>query len=64
MSATHLRWPPCGRGHLSPVLCRRYGLRYSAKVLRDSLQAKFPGASQDELYKVSTGRGGALASDL
>ncbi|CAF88858.1 unnamed protein product, partial [Tetraodon nigroviridis] len=29
-----------------------YGLRYSAKVLRDALQAKFPGASEDELYKV------------
>ncbi|TNN02041.1 hypothetical protein fugu_009528 [Takifugu bimaculatus] len=29
-----------------------YGLRYTAKVLRDSLQLKFPGASEDELYKV------------
>eukprot|EP00066_Takifugu_rubripes_P014258 XP_011603524.1 PREDICTED: ras GTPase-activating-like protein IQGAP3 [Takifugu rubripes] len=29
-----------------------YGLRYTAKVLRDSLQLKFPGASEEELYKV------------
>lgn len=37
-----------------PGLCCRYGLRYTARVLRDSLQAKFPGASEEELYKVST----------
>ncbi|XP_034073773.1 ras GTPase-activating-like protein IQGAP3, partial [Gymnodraco acuticeps] len=29
-----------------------YGLRYTAKVLRDSLQEKFPEASEDELYKI------------
>uniref|UniRef100_A0A7N9B0R1 IQ motif containing GTPase activating protein 3 n=1 Tax=Mastacembelus armatus TaxID=205130 RepID=A0A7N9B0R1_9TELE len=29
-----------------------YGLRYTAKVLRDSLKAKFPRASEDELYKI------------
>ncbi len=30
----------------------RYGLRYTAKVLRDALQEKFPQAGEDELYKV------------
>lgn len=34
--------------------CVRYGLRYTAKVLRDSLHEKFPQASEEELYKVST----------
>ncbi|KAK7158385.1 hypothetical protein R3I93_009561 [Phoxinus phoxinus] len=29
-----------------------YGLRYTAKVLRDALQEKFPQASEDELYKI------------
>ncbi|XP_075994982.1 ras GTPase-activating-like protein IQGAP3 isoform X2 [Genypterus blacodes] len=29
-----------------------YGLRYTAKVLRDALKAKFPKASEDELYKI------------
>uniref|UniRef100_A0A667YS54 IQ motif containing GTPase activating protein 3 n=1 Tax=Myripristis murdjan TaxID=586833 RepID=A0A667YS54_9TELE len=29
-----------------------YGLRYTAKVLRDALKAKFPAASEDELYKI------------
>ncbi|XP_051576134.1 ras GTPase-activating-like protein IQGAP3 [Myxocyprinus asiaticus] len=29
-----------------------YGLRYTAKVLRDALQEKFPQASDDELYKI------------
>ncbi|XP_059195853.1 ras GTPase-activating-like protein IQGAP3 [Centropristis striata] len=29
-----------------------YGLRYTAKVLRDALKEKFPAASEDELYKV------------
>uniref|UniRef100_A0A6Q2YIM3 IQ motif containing GTPase activating protein 3 n=1 Tax=Esox lucius TaxID=8010 RepID=A0A6Q2YIM3_ESOLU len=29
-----------------------YGMRYTAKVLRDSLRAKFPQASEDELYKI------------
>ncbi|XP_072249511.1 ras GTPase-activating-like protein IQGAP3 [Leuresthes tenuis] len=29
-----------------------YGLRYTAKVLRDSLKMKFPAASEDELYKI------------
>uniref|UniRef100_A0A8P4G8M4 Ras GTPase-activating-like protein IQGAP3 n=1 Tax=Dicentrarchus labrax TaxID=13489 RepID=A0A8P4G8M4_DICLA len=29
-----------------------YGLRYTAKVLRDALKAKFPEASEDELYKI------------
>ncbi|KAM3873707.1 ras GTPase-activating-like protein IQGAP3 [Diretmus argenteus] len=29
-----------------------YGLRYTAKVLRDSLKEKFPEASEDELYKI------------
>uniref|UniRef100_A0A8C9WC36 IQ motif containing GTPase activating protein 3 n=1 Tax=Scleropages formosus TaxID=113540 RepID=A0A8C9WC36_SCLFO len=29
-----------------------YGIRYTAKVLREALQEKFPQASQDELYKV------------
>uniref|UniRef100_A0A673JL87 Ras GTPase-activating-like protein IQGAP3 n=1 Tax=Sinocyclocheilus rhinocerous TaxID=307959 RepID=A0A673JL87_9TELE len=29
-----------------------YGLRYTAKVLRDALQEKFPQAGEDELYKV------------
>uniref|UniRef100_A0A8C5FEA2 IQ motif containing GTPase activating protein 3 n=1 Tax=Gadus morhua TaxID=8049 RepID=A0A8C5FEA2_GADMO len=29
-----------------------YGLRYTAKVLRDALHSKFPEASQEELYKI------------
>ncbi|XP_063054723.1 ras GTPase-activating-like protein IQGAP3 [Engraulis encrasicolus] len=29
-----------------------YGLRYTAKVLRDALQEKFPQASEDDLYKI------------
>uniref|UniRef100_A0A3Q2WMD6 Ras-GAP domain-containing protein n=1 Tax=Haplochromis burtoni TaxID=8153 RepID=A0A3Q2WMD6_HAPBU len=29
-----------------------YGLRYTAKVLRDALKAKFPEAGEDELYKI------------
>uniref|UniRef100_A0A673YZC1 IQ motif containing GTPase activating protein 3 n=1 Tax=Salmo trutta TaxID=8032 RepID=A0A673YZC1_SALTR len=29
-----------------------YGMRYTAKVLRDSLHEKFPQASKDELYKI------------
>uniref|UniRef100_A0A671MPH3 Ras GTPase-activating-like protein IQGAP3 n=1 Tax=Sinocyclocheilus anshuiensis TaxID=1608454 RepID=A0A671MPH3_9TELE len=29
-----------------------YGLRYTAKVLRDTLQEKFPQAGEDELYKI------------
>ncbi|XP_054638676.1 ras GTPase-activating-like protein IQGAP3 [Dunckerocampus dactyliophorus] len=29
-----------------------YGLRYTAKVLRDTLRTKFPAANEDELYKV------------
>ncbi|XP_060777825.1 ras GTPase-activating-like protein IQGAP3 [Neoarius graeffei] len=29
-----------------------YGLRYTAKVLRDSLHEKFPQASEEELYKI------------
>ncbi|TMS01631.1 Ras GTPase-activating-like protein IQGAP1 [Larimichthys crocea] len=29
-----------------------YGLRYTAKVLRDTLKTKFPEASEDELYKI------------
>ncbi|KAG9345332.1 hypothetical protein JZ751_009878 [Albula glossodonta] len=29
-----------------------YGMRYTAKVLRDALQEKFPQASEDELYKI------------
>ncbi|CAN9514406.1 unnamed protein product [Ophioblennius macclurei] len=29
-----------------------YGLRYTAKTLRDALQAKFPNASEDDLYKI------------
>ncbi|XP_070691114.1 ras GTPase-activating-like protein IQGAP3 isoform X2 [Pempheris klunzingeri] len=29
-----------------------YGLRYTAKVLRDALRMKFPEASEDELYKI------------
>ncbi|XP_034466627.1 ras GTPase-activating-like protein IQGAP3 [Hippoglossus hippoglossus] len=29
-----------------------YGLRYTAKVLRDALKTKFPDASDDELYKI------------
>ncbi|XP_071324894.1 ras GTPase-activating-like protein IQGAP3 isoform X2 [Trachinotus anak] len=29
-----------------------YGLRYTAKVLRDALKEKFPEASKDELYKI------------
>ncbi|KAM9352702.1 ras GTPase-activating-like protein IQGAP3 [Symphorus nematophorus] len=29
-----------------------YGLRYTAKVLRDALKAKFPDASEDELFKI------------
>ncbi|KAA0702572.1 Ras GTPase-activating-like protein IQGAP3 [Triplophysa tibetana] len=29
-----------------------YGLRYTAKVLRDALQEKFPQATEDELYKI------------
>lgn len=29
-----------------------YGLRYTAKVLRDALQEKFPQAGDDELYKM------------
>uniref|UniRef100_A0A8C9WTN0 IQ motif containing GTPase activating protein 3 n=1 Tax=Scleropages formosus TaxID=113540 RepID=A0A8C9WTN0_SCLFO len=40
---------------LSTIPCAlvvRYGIRYTAKVLREALQEKFPQASQDELYKV------------
>ncbi|XP_072316674.1 ras GTPase-activating-like protein IQGAP3 [Eucyclogobius newberryi] len=33
--------------HLLP-----YGLRYTAKVLRDALREKFPGASEADLYKL------------
>uniref|UniRef100_A0A3B4UMR6 IQ motif containing GTPase activating protein 3 n=1 Tax=Seriola dumerili TaxID=41447 RepID=A0A3B4UMR6_SERDU len=33
----------------------RYGLRYTAKVLRDALKTKFPEASDDELYKQIVG---------
>uniref|UniRef100_A0A7N6A140 IQ motif containing GTPase activating protein 3 n=1 Tax=Anabas testudineus TaxID=64144 RepID=A0A7N6A140_ANATE len=29
-----------------------YGLRYTAKVLRDALKTKFPEVSEDELYKI------------
>lgn len=29
-----------------------YGLRYTAKVLRDALKTKFPAASENELYKI------------
>ncbi|XP_076594179.1 ras GTPase-activating-like protein IQGAP3 [Chaetodon auriga] len=29
-----------------------YGLRYTAKVLRDALKAKFPETSEDEVYKI------------
>ncbi|KAJ0066404.1 hypothetical protein NL108_013026 [Boleophthalmus pectinirostris] len=29
-----------------------YGLRYTAKVLRDALRDKFPAASEDDLYKL------------
>ncbi|XP_039973636.1 ras GTPase-activating-like protein IQGAP3 isoform X2 [Xiphias gladius] len=29
-----------------------YGLRYTAKVLRDALKAKFPEAGEEELYKI------------
>ncbi|XP_065813652.1 ras GTPase-activating-like protein IQGAP3 [Labrus bergylta] len=29
-----------------------YGLRYTAKVLRDALRTKFPDASEDDLYKI------------
>uniref|UniRef100_A0A8B9JVT8 IQ motif containing GTPase activating protein 3 n=1 Tax=Astyanax mexicanus TaxID=7994 RepID=A0A8B9JVT8_ASTMX len=29
-----------------------YGLRYTAKVLRDSLHEKFPQANKDEMYKI------------
>ncbi|KAG5271265.1 hypothetical protein AALO_G00177810 [Alosa alosa] len=29
-----------------------YGLRYTAKVLRDALQEKFPQASEEDLYKI------------
>ncbi|KAM7421703.1 hypothetical protein PAMA_015717 [Pampus argenteus] len=29
-----------------------YGLRYTAKVLRDALKTKFPEAREDELYKI------------
>ncbi|KAJ8287966.1 hypothetical protein COCON_G00006250 [Conger conger] len=29
-----------------------YGMRYTAKVLREALQEKFPHASEDELYKI------------
>uniref|UniRef100_A0AAV2MF34 Ras GTPase-activating-like protein IQGAP3 n=1 Tax=Knipowitschia caucasica TaxID=637954 RepID=A0AAV2MF34_KNICA len=36
-----------GNLHLLP-----YGLRYTAKVLRDALRAKFPQASEDDLYKL------------
>lgn len=35
-------------------ICCSYGLRYTAKVLRDALRTKFPEAIEDELYKVST----------
>nr|XP_057909728.1 ras GTPase-activating-like protein IQGAP3 isoform X2 [Doryrhamphus excisus] len=29
-----------------------YGLRYTAKVLRDTLRTRFPAANEDEIYKV------------
>lgn len=41
------------RAILCVCVCVRYGLRYTAKVLRDSLHEKFPQASEEELYKVS-----------
>jgi len=46
-------------------VCCSYGLRYTAKVLRDSLKVKFPSASEDELYKVSavTEEGEGLIND-
>lgn len=31
----------------------RYGMRFIAKVLKDSLHEKFPDAGEDELLKVS-----------
>uniref|UniRef100_A0A8C9VP45 IQ motif containing GTPase activating protein 3 n=1 Tax=Scleropages formosus TaxID=113540 RepID=A0A8C9VP45_SCLFO len=37
---------------LNAITCNLYGIRYTAKVLREALQEKFPQASQDELYKV------------
>lgn len=33
-------------------LFRSYGMRFIAKVLKDSLHEKFPDASEDELLKV------------
>lgn len=33
---------------------RRYGMRFIAKVLKDTLNEKFPDATEDELLKVSS----------
>lgn len=50
-------WPlwkcvSCSVGFSNPVFS--YGLRYTAKVLRDALQEKFPQATEEDLYKVSS----------
>lgn len=34
------------------VLFNRYGMRFISKVLKDTLQEKFPDATEDELLKV------------
>ncbi|CAB1416261.1 unnamed protein product [Pleuronectes platessa] len=38
--------------HFTSSPLHLYGLRYTAKVLRDALKTKFPDASEDELYKI------------
>lgn len=44
------------RGRLALCLCLvpRYGMRYVAKVLQNALSEKFPNATEDEIYKVSS----------
>lgn len=36
-----------------PVFVLRYGMRYMAKVLKTTLEKKFPNATEREVYKAS-----------
>lgn len=43
-----------GKGRATPaVLFLRYGMRYMAKVLKTTLEKKFPRATESEVYKAS-----------
>lgn len=43
-------------------LSHSYGMRFIAKVLKDSLHEKFPDAGEDELLKVRPDAGPSLSS--